>query len=173
VASPPDPPAQGEREPERAERILAERARRLAAPPPGAAEDVFPAVAFDAGEERYAIAMEHVLRVERASAVARLPGAPPEVLGVTVVEGRPCPLVDPPALLGGVAPAGAPRRWVVVLGRRGPELGLAADAVDVVSVERGKLHPARAPRLGTMHDARLVLDGAALVEGGAPGREPT
>lgn len=170
MASPPRPPSQdaarGQSEPEHAARILAERARRLAAPPEPPAEDAFPAVAFEAGAERYAIGMEHVLRVERASSVARLPGAAREVLGVTIVEGRPCPLVDAPALLGGAAPPDAPRRWLVVLGRRGPELALAADAVDLVRIERGGLHPARPPRLGTTADARLVLDGGALV--GAP-----
>lgn len=151
-------------EAERARRVLAQRARALAVPPPAPAGETLELVAFEAGPERFAIAVGAVLRVERVGAVARVPGAGPEVIGVLSVDGRPCPLVDAPALLG-AAPAGAPRRWAVVLGERAPEVALAADAVDLLRVLRAELAGAPPPRLGITADARVVLDGAALTGG--------
>lgn len=155
----------------REERILAERARLLAAPPPAAGEESVPVIAFEAGEERFGVTLEAVLRVERVGAVARVPGAPPEALGVIPVDGRPCPLLDAAVLLGAAGP-GTARRWAVVLGRRGPEVALAADAVDLDAVPRalvarGGLSP------GTTPDARRILLSAEVLRlgagrGGAP-----
>ena len=154
---------------EREARVLAARARALAAPPPAPPEDVIATIAFDAGAERFALSMDVVLRIERPGRVARVPGAAPEILGVILVDGRPCPLVDVPTLLGAAATP-AERRWAVVLGRRSPELAVAADTVDLLDVARARLVPARPPRLGTTADARVVLDGAALLAAPAPER---
>jgi hypothetical protein len=158
-------------DPEREARILAERARLLAAPPPAAGEESVAVIAFEAGEERFGVTLEAVLRVERVGAVARVPGAPQEALGVIAVDGRPCPLLDAAALLG-AAPRGQASRWAVVLGRRGPEVALAADAIDLASVpralvERGGLSP------GVTPDARRIVASEALLrlgagKGGAP-----
>jgi hypothetical protein len=155
---------QRETDEQRAERVLLERARALAAPA-GADEEerTVPVVGFDAGPERYGVTLEAVLRIERVGAVARVPGAGPGIVGVLSVDGRPCPLLEVPALLGASAAApGGARRWAIVLGRRAPELALAADAVDLVRV-RGDLGGGEPPRLGTTPDARVVLDGTALL----------
>lgn len=144
-------------------RVLADRARRLAvrARAPREAEDV-PGLAFDVGPERYAVPLDAVLRVERLRAVARLPGG---VARLVAVDGRPCALVEVRDLLGAPAsPAAEPRRWVIVLGRTTPELAVAADAVDLAALPRPALAGGGpAPRLGSTEDARLVLDGAALL----------
>jgi chemotaxis signal transduction protein len=150
---------------QRAARVLAQRARALAAAVASPEEETLDVVAFETGPERYAIALDLVLRVERverAGAVARVPGAGPDVIGVLSIDGRPCPLVDAPALLGATA-AATPRRWAIVLGRRTPEVAIAADAVDLLRIPRADLAGADSPRLGTTRDARVVLDGAALV----------
>lgn len=150
-----------ETEEQRARRVLAQRARALARRPPEPEGEPLDLVAFEAGPERYAVPVDAVLRVERVAALARVPGAGPDVIGVLSVDGRPCPLVDAPALLGG-STAVAPRRWAIVLGERSPEVALAADAVDLLRVSRGELRPGAPPRLGVTADARVVLDGAAL-----------
>ncbi len=159
----------------RAARLLAARARDLAAPAPRMAEgEQLEVVAFEAGSERYAVTLGAVLRVERAFAFARVPGAAADVIGVLSIDGRPCPLVDAPALLGGGAAAG-PRRWAIVLGRRAAELALAADTIDLLRVPRAELHGAAPPRLGTTGAARVILDGAALLgdEPAGPGGDVT
>jgi hypothetical protein len=154
---------QQETEEQRAERVLAARARALAAPERAEAERMLPVAGFEAGPERYGVTLDAVLRIERIGAIARVPGAGPGVVGVLSVDGRPCPLLEVPALLGTGEPSpGAGRRWAIVLGRRTPELALAADGVDLVQVPGG-LHGGAPPRLGTTSDARVVLDGAALL----------
>jgi purine-binding chemotaxis protein CheW len=149
---------------EDASEVLRRRAAALARrEDPERPGDGDPVLAFEAGGERYAIAMGAVLRVDRAPPAARLPGAPGHVVGVVALGGRPIPLVDAPALLGG-APA-AQRRWALVLGEGRPTLALAADAVEAARLARGELRPAGAagPRLAITRDARVVLDPAALL----------
>jgi chemotaxis signal transduction protein len=157
-------PRHGEQDPrERAARVLSARARALAARPAGPREEVVPTLAFDAGGERYALPLAAALRVERVEAVARVPGAPVGHVGLVSLSGKPCPLVDVPALLGVPGAVAAARRWAVVLGARAAELALAADAVEIEDVPRSRLRAAGGPRLGVTADARVVLDPAALL----------
>jgi chemotaxis signal transduction protein len=155
-----------ESERDRVERVLAERTRALAVPLEAATEQALRVVAFEVGAERYAITMDAVLRVERVGAIVRIPGAAADVIGV---DGRPCPLLDVPALLGAAA-AGPARRWAIVLGRRVPEVALAADTVDLDQVVGARLDARRPPRLGTTADARVIMDGAALLPADVPRR---
>lgn len=145
-----------------AARILAARARELARPPPEQGEESRPVVAFGLGEERYGVTLEAVLRIERVGAVSRVPGAPRDVIGVVPVDGRPCPLVDVAALLGAAAPLATAPRWAIVLGRRAPELALAADTVDLAEVPSAAL-AGEGPRLGTTSDARQLLGATGLL----------
>jgi chemotaxis signal transduction protein len=108
-----------------------------------------------------------VLRVERTGAVARIPGGPRGVAGVANLHGLPLPLVDLPALLAVPGAAAEARRWSVVLGRRGPELAVAADALELVDVPREALAPS-GPRLGVTADGRVVLAAEALLEPSPP-----
>lgn len=152
--------ASGEGDP--SARVLAARARELARPPPQPGEESRPVVAFETGAERYGVTLEAVLRIEPVVSVARVPGAPPEILGVVAVDGRPCPLVDVRALLGDGAPGAGTPRWAIVLGRRAPELALAADGVDLEEVPRAALE-GEGPRLGSTADARRLLGATALL----------
>lgn len=152
----------------RVARLLAERARALAVPPAAAPGETVPGLAFTAGADRFVVTLDGVLRVERVGAVARVPGVGAGVLGAIRVEGRPCALVDVPALLSGAPPA-PPRRWAIVLGRRVPELALSADGVDLVHLPAARVRRGAGPRAGITADAALVLDAAALL---APAAAP-
>jgi purine-binding chemotaxis protein CheW len=152
---------------ERAQKTLAERARLLAQPPALAGYARVAAVALDAGGERYAVVGGALLRVERAPAPARLPGAPAFVLGVVPLAGRPLALVDLPALLGGGAPRATPAAWAVVLGGGRAALAVAADAVALAEVAPEGLHRGFADadglRLGLDDDGRLVVQAQAVL----------
>lgn len=154
----------GEGEDARAARVLAERARALATPPPAPAPESVPGLSFAAGADRYVVTLEGVLRVERIGRVARVPGTGRGVLGAVSVDGRPCALLDVPAWLSGAVPA-PPRRWAIVLGHRAPEVALSADAVDLVRLPVACLRLDGGPRAGTTEDAAVILDGGAVLAG--------
>jgi purine-binding chemotaxis protein CheW len=59
------------------------------------------ALVFRAGAHLAALAVEHVTEVMRPLPVEALAGAPPYVRGICVLRGRPAPVVDLGALLGG------------------------------------------------------------------------
>jgi chemotaxis signal transduction protein len=71
--------------------------------------------------------VEHVIEVADLGAVAPVPGAPPEILGVTDLRGQIVPVVDLAMLLG-VSRTQPPRRMLLVeaLGGRA---GFAIDEV--------------------------------------------
>jgi chemotaxis signal transduction protein len=190
VADPGRPERTEEREEARAARLLADRARALAVPPADAAEETVPGLAFTVGDDRYVVTLDGVLRVERIGPVARIPGAGPGVLGALSVDGRPCALLDVPAWLAG-APAGGgggpwraslrregapepprdaatPRRWAIVLGRRGPEVALSADRLDLVRIPAARVRRGGGPRAGTTADAAVILDAAAVLAPAEP-----
>ena len=159
---------------ERAEAVLAQRARALAA----TAEPVvdrsagIDVVVMRIAGERYAVAAVYMCRVVGAADIAPVPGAPPILLGAMNLHGEVLPVFDPRRLLGldAHAPAGTPP--VVVLGRDGPELGLVVDAADqVVRLATDQLHtapeslaPERRELLqGVTQDGVIVLDGPKLL----------
>jgi chemotaxis signal transduction protein len=167
----PPPRDGGEAEPPeaRAARILVERARALAQPPDRKVEETVAVLAFRAGDDRYAIGLQGVVRVERVARVARVPGADGTVIGLFNLDGRPCALLEVPALLGTGAPRKDPRRWAIVLGRKGPEVALAADGVDLDRIPRARIVRGKGVRAGLTADARAILDAEAILgAGGAP-----
>jgi chemotaxis signal transduction protein len=145
--------------------LLRARARRLAAPLEARAAGE-PWVAIDRAGARYALPTAVAWRVERCGPCARLPGAPPFVLGVIPFGERPQPLVDLARLLGGGGATG-PARWALLAGARAADVALACDEVALVLITPEALHPApRDPeqvRRGVTGDARVVLDGPALL----------
>jgi len=82
-----------------------------------------------------ALPVEHVSETMRPLPVERLAGAPPFVLGVSVVRGSPVPVLDGAALLG-VSEAPPPGRFVSI------KVGVrrAALAVSAVIGTRALLH---------------------------------
>ena len=81
---------------------------------------------LSAGARVCAIARDDVIEVMRALPIASVAGAPPFVLGLSVVRGAPIPVVDLGALIG--AERSAPTRFVALrLGDR--RAALAVEAV--------------------------------------------
>jgi purine-binding chemotaxis protein CheW len=79
------------------------------------------------GGEAYAFAVENVLEVTDLGAVAPIPGAGTEVLGVRNLRGEVLPVFDLATLLG-IERDGAARR-LVILEHDGARAGLAFDDV--------------------------------------------
>jgi chemotaxis signal transduction protein len=86
---------------ERVERVLAERARRLARPleepDRDAADEV---VVLEAGGERYAVDITCVERVQPVATVTPLPGLRPPWVGLVTLRGEILPALDLPSYLG-------------------------------------------------------------------------
>lgn len=109
---------------------------------PGAGDERF--VVFTAGGEPYALPVASVVEVVRfPDALARVPRAPPFLMGAMSLRGSAVPVIDAALRFGaGVAPAGA-RRRVLVVDVGGSAVGLTVDAVsDVLSAAPGDLQPA-------------------------------
>lgn len=109
---------------------------------PGAGDERF--VVFAAGGEPYALPVASVVEVVRfPDALARVPRAPPFLMGAMSLRGSAVPVIDAALRFGaGVAPAGA-RRRVLVVDVGGSAVGLTVDAVsDVLSAAPGDLQPA-------------------------------
>jgi chemotaxis signal transduction protein len=77
--------------------------------------------------EAYAVPVEHVLEAAELGQVRPVPGARPELLGVSNLRGQILPVVGLAALLG-VQRAASPRR-LLVAEARGLQVGLAVDEV--------------------------------------------
>ena len=75
-------------------------------PAPAPAEPHHVYVVARAGAGRYALPVEQVAEVLPAGETTPVPGAPPEVLGLAQVRGRPLPVLRPLALAGGDRGAG-------------------------------------------------------------------
>lgn len=159
---------------ERAEAVLAQRARALAA----TAEPVvdrsagIDVVVVWVADERYAVAAACVVRVVGGADIAPVPGAPPILLGVMNLHGEVLPVFDPRRLLGLTGQAPSETAKVVVLGSDGAELGLLVDAADqVMRLAGDQLHtapdslaPERRELLqGVTQDGVIVLDGPKLL----------
>jgi|SRR5579883_472875 len=152
--------------PERAARLLEERARALARVPEAEAapRSAIEVVVFPVGAERYALETRFVLEVATRPPLTRVPGAPPRLAGVVPWRGETLAVF---ALVEGAPPSDP--RSVVVLGRARPELGLLADgggevrAVDAAALAPPPESAGALPARGVTADAVLVLDGAALL----------
>jgi purine-binding chemotaxis protein CheW len=121
----------------------------------------------------------HVLETMRPLPIERLSNLPPFVVGVSIIRGKPTPVVDALELLGGTrAPSGAQRFVLLDLGMR--SAALLVDAVlgartlsnDALSELPGMLRRdsdgAHLAALGELDsELLLVLERARLVPDGA------
>lgn len=106
--------------------------RRASGSPPD--DDASLSLVCDVGGRRCAIALGHVVETMRPLSVHALSGAPPFVLGVTIIRGAPTPVVHVGRLLGDDEDACA--RFVLVrAGKR--HIALAVDATVGVRALRG------------------------------------
>jgi purine-binding chemotaxis protein CheW len=159
--------------PERAAEILAERARALAQPPPEQqmVPDAREMIVFQVHGERLAIDMECVREVAKLEVFTPLPGAPPQIAGVTQHQGEILAVVDLAQYLGISKKGLAERSPILVLGRARAEFAILADEVhDARRVQiEDRMAAVTAPRagpcvLGVSREGVILLDGGALLE---------
>lgn len=153
----------------RAERILEERARTLAAARQATDEaavkiDVLPLVLRSAP---YLLESLYVREVLRAPQVAPVPRAPAFLAGLTNRQGELLAVVDLAVFLGIAAVGDTRARVLVVLGRDSPEFAILADSIDPVTLiaadaVHGNVGVGEKHIRGITDDGRPLLDAAAL-----------
>lgn len=146
-------------------RVLAERARELAQPPPPPRPPSVELLGFTRAGLRFAVPTAAVAEVLAMGPLTRLPAAPHALVGMRAVRGEVVAVADPSRLLdapqAGPAPAEAA---VVVLADPVAPLALLADTVDrVVTVERPPGEPQQPLVAGLTADGVPVLDVAAVL----------
>lgn len=139
--------------------MLAQRAHDLAAvadagPDPVTADDHVLVLTLRGPTGRWALAVAEVARVEPLADIVALPGLPPPVLGLALLGGRRCLVVDPGVVVAAAAcrPIGRPGHAVVL---RHHPLALAVDRAEAVV----RLPP---PARG----GQVLADGSLLMEAG-------
>ena len=108
-------------------------------------QHVMPYLLFRCGGRLCALPLSGVRETMRPQPVDAIAGAPPFVLGLSIVRGQPVPIVHLARLLD-AAPRAAPRRLILVeLGGNGRarQVGIAVD--DVLGVRRLDLGASPAP----------------------------
>src|SRR5215212_10563673 len=110
-------------------------------------------VRFRLGDESFALPVAQVLEVAELGSLARVPGAPPSVLGVRNLRGQVLPVIDLAGVLGTAHARRAQR--LVITEEAGRRAGLAIDEVTDVAELTGPLQDAHSP----------FLSGSTLVEG--------
>jgi purine-binding chemotaxis protein CheW len=160
--------------PERARRILDERASNLARPSvdPHSARKTTEVINFARDGERYCIETRCVREVRRFGEVTPLPGVPDFLVGVTNLRGEILPLIDIRCFLEIPSKAPPVSTHVVVCGDARAEFGIIADTmhdVSGVAIDELAPHPfgqserSRDCVLGIARNATVVLNGFALL----------
>lgn len=156
--------------------VLRMRAERLARRGRDKAAEAkrLPVLAFRIKGEVYAVELLHLVEAATAIRCTPLPGAPPELVGVTNLRGEIRPVLDAAGILnaGGAAPAAAEAPpngaiMAVFLRRQGAEVGLKVDAIDKVRLIReDELSAAATTSVfvkGVTPDMLIVLDASAIL----------
>ena len=148
--------------------ILAERARKLAAPQaPEANSKVEPMLCFTLSDERFLVALGSVREVAAVGPITPIAGLPFEFVGLTTLRGDIIPVLDVRSLLG------LPRRRpdqadaFLITASSGSPVGIWADQVEgVVGIDPAELtvdHPLSSPAFrGRTADLATVIDLVAL-----------
>ena len=160
--------------PEQARALLDERARALARVPdrPPGPSEVLEVATFTLAFERYAIETRFIAKVVRLNEFTPVPGTPEFLGGVINLRGEILDLIDLRAFLGISGTGLTDLSRIIVLGLERNEFGIMADSVQEVMtlrVDEVFEAPASIPGSGRSYlrgvtaDARIVLDGAALL----------
>lgn len=164
----------GTPDPAERDRVLSERAQKLAtrpAAPARATAAEIELLTFVLGKERYAIETHCLHQVLTPSELTRLPGAPSIWRGVTNLRGEIFPVIDLREILEAeLAPPSETARWLLI-GSTEPEFCLCADAVlHLFNLDSGALETTdREGRFrhtlvrGVTRDGQSVLDTALLL----------
>lgn len=122
-------------------------------------------VSFELAGERFAVPMAPVQEIIRLPAVARLPLAPPGLLGLANLRGRVLPLFSLRRLLDLPEPAEQDSARAIVIQGEQP-LGFTVDRVSsVLQVDEAELHPVRSLRAVVPADCLSGLIRRARPEG--------
>ena len=160
-----------EADPSRAERLLGERAQKLAASRSTVHSPTTRLIVFDVGHARHALPAASLVGVLRGAWPTPLPATSRIVRGVVAFRGSPLVVFDAAAVLGdSISPQSEGE--VLVLGETEPELGLFVDRVEAVE-EQPVSDLADLPRLtasnlplavlGVTADGLVLLDPEALL----------
>jgi purine-binding chemotaxis protein CheW len=160
--------------PERAKRILDERASNLARPAADrhAARGATDVISFTRDGERFCLETRSVREVRPFGEATPVPGVPDFLVGVTNLRGEILPLIDVRRFLELPSKAPAAPSYVIICGEARAEFGIIADAVhEVLPIALDELapdpighsEPSRDCVLGVAHDATIVLNGFALL----------
>jgi purine-binding chemotaxis protein CheW len=153
------------------ERILAERAARLARPLPEPEHRRLDELAvLEAGGERYAVGLASLERVQPVDAVTPVPGLRPPWAGLVALRGELLPALDIPSYLGR-PPAPAAPAYSAVVAHGGLRVALLSEAP--VTLMAGPpdglsapLAPTAAPAgavVGVTRDLVTILDVATIL----------
>jgi purine-binding chemotaxis protein CheW len=160
--------------PERARRILDERAGNLARPSVNrdSARNTTEVITFARDGERYCIETRCVREVRRFGDVTPLPGVADFLIGVTNLRGEILPLIDIRRFLELASKGPAVASHIIICGDARAEFGIIADALhDVSGMALDELAPdpighggrSRDCVLGIAPNATVVLNGFALL----------
>lgn len=154
-----------ERGDDEVERILAQRARELAQPLVAGPANTTEVVIFSRSGSQLGVPSAAVSEVLQGSHLARLPAAPPALVGICAVRGDVVVVADPAHLLDLSAPDAVPEdAAVVVLDDEVAPLGLLVDSVERVAlVERPATASSQAPVAGVTADGVVLLDVASIL----------
>jgi chemotaxis signal transduction protein len=161
--------------PERARAVLAERARRLAlaTEQPAPRAETLELLPFRLGREHYAIETRYTREVVRLTGFTPVPGVEDFLLGVTNLRGEIVPVFDLMLFFGFASQGLSDRSRVIVIGIEEVAFGIIADTVLAVAhvpadalVDDAVFEGRRGGECvrGITRDARIVLDGAALIK---------
>ncbi len=125
---------------------------------------------FEISGERFALATRHVLEAVKLVELEPVPGAAPQLVGVTSLRGDLLPVFDLRKLFGMPSSGLHDNAWVVVVGDDddAAELGLVADAIHAVERRSARaIEPAAdlAEFLNIDALAGVTADGIAVLDG--------
>jgi purine-binding chemotaxis protein CheW len=158
---------------DRVQSILAERARKLAAPEPGTIEtEMVELLRFRLAYMEYALEMQYVQEVILTGEITPVPGVPPYISGICAARGQIISLVDLRALFTIPETGLTDLNRVIVISNGRITFGILADDISGIgTIPTDRIIPS-APGLvsaqgryfkGTVGDTFVVLDAAAIL----------
>jgi purine-binding chemotaxis protein CheW len=158
---------------DRVQRILAERARKLAVPEPGTIEtEMVELLRFRLAYKEYALEMQYVQEVILTGEITPVPGVPAYISGICAARGRIISLVDLRALFTLPETGLTDLNRVIVISNGRITFGILADDISgigtiptdrIIPCTPGQVSVKRRYFKGTVEDTFLVLDAAAIL----------
>lgn len=143
--------------------VLARRARILAGRQPeklGLDAASTAVLTIRLNEERFALAVNAVAQVIPLGKLTSVPGAPPELVGVTAIKGEVLAVFDLARVLGLAGRDEPPAGYVLILKHADARVGLLVSGVDQIAAgepDGQVIGPTQSRRLIRIGDDRLVL----------------